>query len=210
MFILDDDALPTPNAISVAVKNLQKNHDLGIAALKIIDSRTGISPQTKFETIKALKDKKEGIPVKIFQGGGTIIKRQVFEEIGGFPENFFWSGEESDFAFRTILAGYEIRYFTELVVIHRASQMNRKSKKKIYYEIRNLIWLYWKYSPLLMAFSKSLYTISFYGIKAKKNQAIKYYIQGVLDGFKEVPHLIKHRTVVHTATIRYKLIELFK
>lgn len=51
-------------------------------------------------------------------GACMIIKKQVFESIGGFDENFFLYCEDEDLCRRVISAGYNIYIDTAFTVIH--------------------------------------------------------------------------------------------
>ena len=203
ILILDDDSYPQAGSILSAIDKFREIPKLGIISFKTIDMPSGFTPQLKFEKGKTEKELKEGIEVKIFRGGGFMIRKDIFESVGGFPEDFFWVGEESDLAFRIINAGYEIRYFPELMVIHRASPKNRILSKKTYYETRNLIWLYWKYSPIIMALLKTIYSAFYLGIKALRNKVGLFYLKGLSDGIKRLPFILRHRQVVYTQTLGF-------
>lgn len=204
--ILDDDAHPESGVISCGIEHLINDPKIGIIAFKIVDLRTWLSPQARLEKIQNLENiSKDGIETKIFQGGGFAIKRDVFELAGGFPEDFFWGGEESDLAFKVLDAGYKIKYFPNLVVVHRASPVNRINKKKVYWEIRNIIWLYWCYSPIFLALLKTAYSIVSLGMKAIQKRAFFFFISGVFDGVKGVPARLRKRRVIYTQTIRFMI-----
>jgi len=203
ILLLDDDSHPQPGSISKAVEKFKENSKLGILAFKTIDSPTNFCPQEKFEKGKSKEEIKSGIKVKIFRGGGVMVKKEVVEKVGGYPKDFFWVGEESDLAMRALYAGYEIRYFPELIVIHRVSPKNRDLKKKTYYETRNLIWLYWKYSPVLLAFLKTTYSVFHLGFKALRNKVFLSYFKGLIDGIKKLPSIMKQRKIVYTQTIKF-------
>ncbi|MFH1642944.1 MAG: glycosyltransferase family 2 protein [Nanoarchaeota archaeon] len=210
LIVLDDDAFLMPGAIEVALAKFSENERLGILAFKIIDFYSGLSPQTKDE--KRRKDivRKEGILLKVFQGGGFMMHRKLFDEVGGYPEDFFFVGEESDLAFRVLAAGWEIRYFPELIVIHKPSLKSRSLSRKTYYEIRNIIWLYWRYSPFYLAFIKTFLSIFILGFKALKNRSIVYFFKGIGDGLIELPKQFKKHKVVYTQTTWFFLISFIK
>lgn len=57
---------------------------------------------------------------KILAGksASCMIKREVFLKVGGFDENFFMFGEETDLSWRVWLAGYEVKYIPSAVTYH--------------------------------------------------------------------------------------------
>ena len=86
-----------------------------------------------------------------FIGCGFAIRRQLFEEIGWYPGNFFIYQNEIDVAFKVRLQGYEIYYDPEAVVVHRGVPSQRPGWRCVYYPTRNTIWIIQKYYPQPMA-----------------------------------------------------------
>lgn len=210
LIVLDDDAFIEPGVIGNAVSKFKENGRLGILAFKIIDFYSGLSPQTRYEKKSKSIALREGIMVKVFQGGGFMMDRKVFDRVGGYPEDFFWVGEESDLAFRVLSAGWEIRYFPDLIVTHKPSIQNRSVPGKTYYEIRNIIWLYWRYSPFYLAFIKTFLSIFIIGYKAIKNCVVICFLKGVGDGLIYLPKQFKKRDVVYTQTAGFIFTSLIK
>jgi len=205
LVLSDDDAYPEINSISLAVNKFRENSKLGIIAFKTTDFPLGLNLEKKYKKLNRYEETKKGIPVKIFCGCGVMIRREVIEKVGGYPypEDFFWCGEESDIAMRAIHAGYEIRYYPELIFHHKLSQQNRSQSRRMYYETRNLIWLFWKYSPIIMALLKTIYIVIVMGLKSLVNGTFVYYFKGLVGGIKRLPVIMKQRQVVYTQTIRY-------
>lgn len=52
-------------------------------------------------------------------GACMMIRRSLFEKLGGFDKNFFAYFEESDLAWRVWLAGYKIVYIPQSVIYHK-------------------------------------------------------------------------------------------
>ncbi len=68
-------------------------------------------------------------------GACFMISRQVFEEIGGFSDDFFLYSEDNDLAWRAQLAGYSCWYVPTSVIYHRYAP--RFGAEKFYYLERN-------------------------------------------------------------------------
>ena len=76
------------------------------------------------------------------------MPRQVFEELGGFDEDFFVSNEDVDLSYRARLRGYRVRYVADAVVRHRGSAtMGHVSAFSVFHAQRNLEWMYLKNTP---------------------------------------------------------------
>jgi GT2 family glycosyltransferase len=72
----------------------------------------------------------------------------VFEELGGFDEDFFASHEDVDLSYRARLLGYRCRYVADAVVRHQGSAtLGRVSAFSVFHGQRNLEWMYVKNTP---------------------------------------------------------------
>jgi len=81
-------------------------------------------------------------------GAAFMMLRAVFEELGGFDEDFFASHEDVDLSYRARLRGYSCRYVAGAVVRHRGSAtLGRVSPFAVFQSQRNLEWVYVKNTP---------------------------------------------------------------
>src|SRR4029434_7784182 len=82
-------------------------------------------------------------------GAACLMPKPVFDELGGFDEDFFASHEDVDLSYRARLRGYRCRYVANAVVRHRGSAtLGRVSALPVYQGQRNLEWVYMKNTPL--------------------------------------------------------------
>lgn len=63
----------------------------------------------------------------------AFFRREVFEELGGFDEDYYLYWEETDFAWRAWLAGYQVLFAPNITVWHA---YGTKEKGKQYYKRR--------------------------------------------------------------------------
>ncbi len=71
-------------------------------------------------------------------GAAMFVRRDVFEELGGFDDSFFMHMEEIDLSWRMRLAGYRIMSEPSSVVWHEGgASLAQGSPEKIYYNHRN-------------------------------------------------------------------------
>ena len=102
-------------------------------------------PHKQFEKYKA----KHHFFTYYYAGGAHAIRREVFEKLGGYPEDFFYGMEEYDLGYRIVDAGYAIVYSDRVIMLHKESPHGRKTKK----EKQAMLWLNkskvaWRYLPL--------------------------------------------------------------
>lgn len=69
---------------------------------------------------------------------GTILRRDVFEKVGGFDPKYYYLAEDLDLSIRIHLSGYDVIYDPSLITCHYESQaMGKKAKLKKYLYLRN-------------------------------------------------------------------------
>lgn len=74
--------------------------------------------------------------VEHLMGAALLIRRSVFEEVGGFDEKFFLWFEETDLLKRIQEKGYKIMYYPEATVTHLVGQ----STKQLNFLKKQTIW----------------------------------------------------------------------
>jgi GT2 family glycosyltransferase len=76
------------------------------------------------------------------------MPKDVFDEIGGFDEDFFASHEDVDLSYRARLRGYRCRYVADAVVRHAGSAtLGTVTPFSVFHGQRNLEWTYIKDTP---------------------------------------------------------------
>ena len=69
-------------------------------------------------------------------GAAMIIRREVWDKIGGLDEGFFMYSEELDWCKRIKMAGYSIVYFPEATIIHHEGKSSEQvvAERHIYFQ----------------------------------------------------------------------------
>jgi N-acetylglucosaminyl-diphospho-decaprenol L-rhamnosyltransferase len=81
-------------------------------------------------------------------GAAFMIRREVFDALGGFDESFFMVYEDVDLSYRARLLGYGCWYAADAVVRHAGSAtLGRASATAVFYGQRNLEWAWIKNTP---------------------------------------------------------------
>lgn len=81
-------------------------------------------------------------------GAACMMPKAVFQELGGFDEDFFASHEDVDLSYRARLRGYRCRYVADAVVRHVGSAtLGTVSPFSVFHGQRNLEWVYFKDTP---------------------------------------------------------------
>lgn len=80
-------------------------------------------------------------------GCAMLVRRDVFQEIGGYDPTFFLFAEEVDFCQRARSAGFVLGAAPQAHVLHKVSlSTNQDPPRSQYLRIRNQIWFYRRYS----------------------------------------------------------------
>ena len=89
-------------------------------------------------------------PAEVFGacGAAFMIRREIFEALGGFDESFFMVHEDVDLSYRARLLGFNCWYAADAIVRHAGSAtLGRASPKAVFYGQRNLEWTWIKNTP---------------------------------------------------------------
>ncbi len=138
--VLDDDS-HIHSGLPEAIDYLEHNKAVGILALHIKDAQLR---EYDIPADIAWKDKED---VEGFIGCGAIIRKDVYDIIGGYAEWVHVYTHEFDYAIRCMQAGYKVRFFKNAVVAHRVSAVNWTNKRIRLYGTRNEMALIYKYFP---------------------------------------------------------------
>jgi GT2 family glycosyltransferase len=69
-----------------------------------------------------------------------LVKKEVTEKTGMFPEKFFLYYEEWDWSARILRAGYKIWFTADATIYHKESlSVGKSNPMKVYYHTRNRI-----------------------------------------------------------------------
>jgi GT2 family glycosyltransferase len=131
LLVLDDDS-HIESGLTTAIDYLEKNPSVGILALNIVDQELKGDPLLDPEEAWKHQQKIMG-----FIGCGAVIRKAVYEKIGGFAPWLFIYTHEFDYSIRALDAGYDTRFFELGTVVHRASKLNRTNKRLRIYSTRN-------------------------------------------------------------------------
>jgi GT2 family glycosyltransferase/glycosyltransferase involved in cell wall biosynthesis len=132
---LNNDAKPDTQWIRRAVDTLTRSSRVGAVASRVVDwdgkhidyagagatwYGMGYRPLSGHPANRK-KEPGRG-PVLFGTGSGMFVRRDVFDELGGFDEDFFMFFEDVDFGWRLNLRGYEFWYEPDSLVFHKHHQ----------------------------------------------------------------------------------------
>ena len=136
-FIIIDDDSHIESGLEEALDHLDQNPKIGVLALNITSG-----PYTSEEW-----GWKDGQEIVGFIGCGAILRRETYRKIGGYADWIFLYVNEWELGLRAVEAGYLVKYFAKCRVTHRASKVNRSSKRLRVFVTKNEMAIVYKYFP---------------------------------------------------------------
>ena len=155
IFIVNNDTEVTPDLLDKLIQPFFDDASVGVSCPKIkyweqpnIIQYAGYNPMNHFTgRTSTIGEKQEDVgqfnisgPTNGAHGCAMLVKREVIEKVGMFPEKFFLYYEEWDWSARILKAGYKIWFTADAVIYHKESMTIGKSNPmKVYYHTRNRI-----------------------------------------------------------------------
>lgn len=132
LFLLNPDAgFLTEKDLSNAVKFMDAHPEFGLVGTRIVDSHgqhvVTISDHYPRQNQTSADFSKLPGKWATVLGASMIIRRDVYEKVKGFDEDYFLYAEETDLCLRIRQLGYQIGYTDEITVTHVGSASERKS-----------------------------------------------------------------------------------
>ncbi len=203
IFGFDDDAHPLQNDfINKARQIFSKNENLAVLAFEEIK---GI-----FENdAQALKNHipNEEFYCREFVGCGFVIKKEAYEQTGGFPNWMKIYGEESCLSIELLDLGYTILYTSQISVNHRVNKEERKHLKKTVFRFENQLsnsaLFYFAYYPKILI-PKRLAALIFHNFRKyafKDSAFFKAFFRALINFLIRIPEIFEYRKVVKKETL---------
>jgi len=137
-------------------------------------------------------------------GGAATYRRAMLEEVGLLDEDFFYSCEDMDMAWRAQLAGWRCLYTPRAVIYHRLAATGGGATAS-FYDGRNFIYVIIKDYPgsLLRRFwwqvLRAQLHIAIEALRAWRGAAARARLRGQIAGLLAFPRLLRKRRDVQRA-----------
>lgn len=139
-------------------------------------------------------------------GGGSAYRRDVWDSLGGFDEDFWMYLEDVDYGFRAQLAGWEVKFAPEARIYHHLSATSGHTLAS--YQVgRNTIWTVAKNMPrgLLIRNLPSIIwaqlIISIDALRNIRGEAAQARIKGQLASLIGLPRQLRKRQIIQQRRI---------
>ncbi|HOK08001.1 MAG TPA: glycosyltransferase family 2 protein [Syntrophales bacterium] len=133
VLFLNPDTVVEDGALAAAVAFMDRNPDVGLAGLHILnpDGTDQESVSFGYPGRRFASRELEGLPGEIAAvlGAAMIVPREVLAKVGGFDEDFFLYGEDEDLCLRIRKLGLKIGFIPHARVVHHHGQSERGATK---------------------------------------------------------------------------------
>ncbi len=167
VLLLNPDTLLREDTLRKMIEFFEANPKAGMAGCKILNPdgtiqlacrRSFPGPWTSFCKVTGLSsifpkskifarynltylDENQTYEVDAISGSFMMLRKEVYEKIGGLDEQFFMYGEDLDLCYRVQQAGYKVFYVHNTQIIHYKGESTKRSsfdETKVFYDAMNL------------------------------------------------------------------------
>ncbi len=199
--LLNNDTLIAPDMLTRLIEVARSHPDVGIFGPKIcyadrpeIPWFTGIRFNWPIYIVRTASPKyqvQSETPelVDFISGCGMLIRRSVYEAIGGFSEEYFMYYEDLDFCLRAKRAGWPAMYVPHALMWHALSVSSggKDSPLKQYFQVKSSLIFYrrhtrhlWYILNLTIRLAHAFWTASHHLLRRELSRdVIREYLRGV-------------------------------
>lgn len=235
VLILNPDTVVAEDTFEKILKFAKTKNNLGALGIKLIDgtgaflpeSKRGIpTPSVSVKKILGWNSKKyyaahltenEIGKIEILVGAFMLMKKSVYNEVGGFDEDYFMYGEDIDLSYKILKKGYQNYYLPKTIIIHYKGESTKKDLKYLnnFYGAMNIFYKkHFNINMILNLFMDLGITLvkNVKRLKTNKEKAIpvpikKYiYIGRNNSSFVKLKNNIKPELAIHHEIINIKKI----
>jgi len=184
----DDDTWWEPGSLTRAADALDAFPRLALVNARIVVEPGGVDDPIVEELRDSPVPGPDWLPgpaLGSFLAGASVVRRDAFEQAGGFSERLWLGGEEELLATDLLSSGWELCYLEDLVVHHRASVL-RDAVHRRRVGLRNTLWFTWLRRPLGPAVRRSVFLAR--TVPHDRTSAL-----AVWDAFRGLPWLLTAR-----------------
>jgi len=186
LFFLDDDAwLPDNRFLASVAERFAADPSLGLIQPRIVDP-TGVPSPRRWVPRLRVGNPYESGPATALAETAVAMPRDVLEQVGGWPDEFFYAHEGVDLVWRVWDAGRVPWYAADLVAHHPVIDPARHD---VYYRLnaRNRVWLARRNLPVVL---EPVYVGTWVGLTVARvhdRESLAAWFDGLREGLRTRP-----------------------
>jgi len=136
LLFLNNDTVTTTNFISEMIKVLEKDEKIAICQSLLLKPDGDIDSSgdfiDKMGIVYNSKTKTDEIrEISSARGACMLMRKKIFDKLGGFDEKFFFSFEDVDLGWRSWILGYKTVVVPQSIVYHSAGKTSSNLKPEV-------------------------------------------------------------------------------
>jgi GT2 family glycosyltransferase len=184
VLFLDSDSLPSRRVLDALMKCMEDDPAVGIIGCRIVNAGTRKLDQWIYAQPPETHEHRM-FETYSFSAAGALARVDALRQAGGFWDDLFIYNEEVDLSIRVLRSGYRILYCPEATVFHLALDEGRvRPGAYWYYQIRNWIWIFYRYYPPPICLLKAALYASLYLFRAARARHLADGWAGIVAGLK--------------------------
>lgn len=178
---LDDDARGPADASERILSEFERDHDLGAVTLRLVDEE-GETSRRHVPRPGGTDPDRSG-EVALFLGGASAIRREAYDDVGGYFTDLFYGHEELELCWRLVDSGWKIRYLADVEVFHPRTTIERHADG---WRLtgRNRVWIARRTLPWPVAIVHVLVWLAMGTLRAPAGEARRAYLRGWWSGWR--------------------------
>lgn len=151
IIVIDDDAVFfTDNPVAEVKRQFINEPRLGIIQFKIVNHKTKTIQKNEFPGNDRKTQSDTEFLISSFTGAGHAVRKRMLEEVGYYPDSFFYAHEELDLSFRAIIDNWLVKYTHKVGVYHKKDPKGRLPENKMIGKmVTNRMIISYRYLPLI-------------------------------------------------------------
>ncbi|MDP2207344.1 MAG: glycosyltransferase, partial [Bacteroidota bacterium] len=153
ILLINPDTIVQEDTLTSLIEYLENNPQIGLAGCKILNPdgslqlacrRSIPTPWSAFTKVSGLSalfpntklfgkynltylNPNETYEVEAVSGSFMFLRRDVYEQVGKLDESYFMYGEDLDWCYRIIKAGWKVMYYHKTQIIHYKGESTKQS-----------------------------------------------------------------------------------
>ncbi len=173
IFFLDNDGLLHEQAVEIAYKTISQDNRIAIVSAKTIYYKTG---EDRFLFGHGKDMVNEHFYTASFSGGASLHRASIYKEIGVYPDNYMYGGEETNMAMRLIDRGYLIFYEPQVIMYHKMLDSARDRRREFLSRCSNALATAWELYPVELAVWYTIRSLAVQSWRALRSKALLMWI----------------------------------
>jgi len=167
LLLINPDTIVSEDTLDKMISFFENNSDAGLAGCKILNPEGSLQlacrrsfpgPWTSFCKVTGLStlfpksklfarynltylDENKTYEVDAISGSFMMMRKETYDKVGGFDEEFFMYGEDLDLCYRIQQAGFKVFYSHTTQIIHYKGESTKRSRldeTKVFYDAMHL------------------------------------------------------------------------